>query len=48
MKKPVCPYCGREMTESRYQGYYESFDYWDCYCEELPVKEDGIYHGSFT
>lgn len=36
LKMPVCPYCREKMVESSFQGYYESFHYWQCNCEKLP------------
>jgi len=38
-QKPNCPYCKKEMIRVRYQGYYDSFDYWDCECDtEIPIE----------
>lgn len=34
--KPVCPVCKAEMRPRKYEGYYDSFDYWECDCESLP------------
>lgn len=39
IKMPVCPYCGKEMVVARYRGYYESFSYWECECEDNILKE---------
>lgn len=30
MKRPVCPYCGREMEVVQHHGYYDVFNYWEC------------------
>jgi len=38
--KPVCPYCMRVMEPSLYAGYYETFSYWACRCENLPNAEE--------
>ncbi len=35
---PVCPYCKAEMVATKYDGYYDGFDYWACDCETLPIK----------
>ena len=32
---PICPYCKVAMKEIAYQGYYDSFDHWECNCSEL-------------
>ena len=34
--KPVCPHCQEQMSESRYEGYYDKFDMWVCGCESFP------------
>lgn len=34
--KPACPICKAEMRPRKYEGYYDSFDYWECDCESLP------------
>jgi transposase-like protein len=31
---PVCPVCKEAMSVMRYRGYYESFVYWSCECDE--------------
>jgi len=36
--KPVCPHCKQTMVPASYQGYYESFTYWSCSCNELPAE----------
>ena len=33
---PVCPHCKAQMTPVSYKGYYESFDYWECECQNIP------------
>lgn len=39
-RMPVCPYCKDKMEPKRYEGYYESFDYWECACENIPGAEE--------
>ena len=33
---PTCPYCKTNMQAMMYVGYYESFSYWGCNCDDLP------------
>jgi hypothetical protein len=43
LKMPVCPICKTEMYVIKYEGYYESFKFWECECsdEELPKEKFG-------
>ena len=36
---PICPFCKTEMEPVNYEGYYDSFSYWACECEEFPNVE---------
>lgn len=40
VRLPKCPFCKAVMTQTRYGGYYESFDYWDCQCRYLPSPKE--------
>jgi len=31
---PICPICHAEMNVVKYCGYYESFAYWQCDCDD--------------
>ena len=33
---PICPICKCVMEQQNYVGYYDSFSYWGCDCEEFP------------
>jgi cytolysin (calcineurin-like family phosphatase) len=35
---PICPFCKTKMYPTTYEGYYDSFSYWDCACDTFPVK----------
>ena len=41
--KPVCPFCSCAMVPTTYKGYYETFSYWACDCNEL--TETKKWHG---
>ena len=45
-KKPVCPYCHKEMEEILFTHYYNSDGYacWECSCDKLPNSRK-IYEG---
>ena len=32
---PICPQCRAAMRPVSYCGYYESFDHWQCDCDEI-------------
>lgn len=36
IQKPICPHCKTEMQARYFQGYYESFSFWQCKCEVIP------------
>lgn len=38
-KRPVCS-CGTEMTYVKYQGYYDTFEYWVCENEVCEVEDE--------
>jgi hypothetical protein len=43
---PICPYCGTEMYVAEYSGYYESFKYWGCACDDKDLPEPkSVYRG---
>jgi hypothetical protein len=43
---PVCPSCQCAMRKTNYEGYYESFSYWECDCDHFT---DGItWHGAYS
>lgn len=31
---PICPLCNSEMFVETYHGYYDSFSYWRCNCDD--------------
>lgn len=33
---PICPICKSVMKPQNYCGYYDSFSYWECDCQEFP------------
>ena len=35
---PICPLCKQKMVVVEYKGYYESFCYWACNCEDEQLK----------
>lgn len=39
---PVCPLCQASMDRVRFEGYYESFDYWECDCGDGDVPIDHV------
>lgn len=43
---PVCPTCREAMVRRTFKGYYESFSYWDCGCEDEVTGE--IHKGAYT
>jgi len=43
--KPVCPHCRTEMTPCYFNGYYDTFSYWDCECEKIPDQIET--HGGY-
>ena len=47
---PVCPYCKEEMVLTSYQGYYDSFCYWGCNCDDeaLEKKVTEKWRGTFA
>ena len=45
---PVCQHCGLPMHACRYEGYYESFDYWDCGCGRKPGAVDNVIMGAYA
>lgn len=36
-KEPVCPHCKEKLKPYSFEGYYDSFCYWGCDCEKLPL-----------
>ena len=34
-KKNVCSKCQTELVARQFEGYYDSFAYWECNCETL-------------
>jgi hypothetical protein len=44
--KPYCPRCQSVMEATRFVGYYDSFDFWACKCDNLPVEE--TVHGCYA
>lgn len=38
----VCPYCETKLTQSRFNGYYSRFDFWECGCDKLPNIENEL------
>jgi len=30
----VCPHCATIMQRTKYDGYYDEFEYWDCACAD--------------
>lgn len=45
---PMCPRCLCAMVETKYNGYYESFCYWACRCDDKDFKVEDIFHGQFA
>ncbi len=47
---PICPYCHSEMEISSYKGYYDSFPYWQCECDDdfLEKKATNKAFGSYA
>jgi hypothetical protein len=45
-KIPKCPYCGSVMRPKYFEGYYDSFPFWECTCIEIPGAE--IEKGGYT
>lgn len=43
VKKPVCPYCGEEMTIVHFIGYYDEFSYWECKCKDSDLEKNVEY-----
>lgn len=45
--KPICPICMQSMQQYNYEGYYDSFSYWGCKCENFPDAQtcNGQYAG---
>lgn len=51
-KRPTCS-CGEKMKFIEYQGYYDSFWYWDCdkcnlHDEMEKVEPDEVVRGAYT
>jgi hypothetical protein len=36
--RPTCPFCHAPMKVVLYQGYYDSFHYWECDCKDDVLK----------
>lgn len=36
---PVCPICKKKMIPVNYSGYYDSFSYWECECNNFENGE---------
>jgi uncharacterized protein with PIN domain len=47
-KKRVCPHCKAELKPTRFDGYYDGFDYWACDCHKLPGAEKNIVKGGYA
>jgi hypothetical protein len=35
---PICPFCKNKMQIETFNGYYESFSYWACNCNDDVLK----------
>ena len=49
--KPICPYCKTEMFIAKFNGYYDTFQHWDCKCSgKFPdkVKPENISQGMYN
>jgi len=38
-QRPVCPMCDERMTLIRYIGYYDEFNYWDCWTDNCKMSD---------
>jgi hypothetical protein len=38
---PICPFCKSKMEPVNYQGYYDTFSFWECNCL---LFENGFKH----
>lgn len=45
--KPVCPHCREPLVRCKYNGYYDSFEYWDCGCFEGDIPITNNVRGSY-
>lgn len=43
---PMCPICKCVMRQRNYKGYYDSFSYWECDCQEFPGA--GTWNGAYA
>ena len=46
-KGPVCPLCKTQMTGAAYKGYYDSFPYWSCQCDDEDIPVEYTWNGSY-
>jgi hypothetical protein len=49
--KPMCPYCKTEMFIAKFNGYYDTFQHWDCKCSgDFPdkVKPENVCQGMYN
>lgn len=49
--KPICPFCKTEMFIAKFNGYYDTFQHWDCKCSgKFPdkVKPENISQGMYN
>lgn len=46
-RMPICPYCEKEMSPMRYEGYYEEFEHWQCKCVEFPKDVEPEIHKGY-
>lgn len=46
--KPVCPYCKKEMVVNKFEGYYDTFTYWDCECDDLEKYVENTWSGAYA
>lgn len=45
---PICPRCKVLMKQSKFNGYYESFCYWACDCDDDDFEAEHTYIGEFA
>lgn len=43
----ICSHCNTKLHRVTYNGYYDSFDYWDCACEDGAVAIEHKHRGSY-
>lgn len=45
---PVCPVCRTRIYRASYQGYYDSFDHWECKCGDGAIPVEHTAKGAYA